>query len=194
MTVRSQEHTMNPIEEIATVLSQAGQERYGEQNVNQLQHALQCAAHAEAVGSSADLITAALLHDIGHLIDKHFDGAVEAGIDRRHERIGAAYLSKWFGPAVTEPILLHVPAKRYLCAVESKYFDGLSAGSVRSLEVQGGPFSGTEAADFLKQPHARKAIHLRRWDDLAKDPDARTEDLDYYLGFAQRALKSGEAA
>lgn len=185
---------MNPIEEISTVLSQAGQDRYGELHVNQLQHALQCAAHAEAAGASAELITAALLHDIGHMIDKHFDGAVEAGIDRKHEKIGGAYLAKWFGPEVTDPILLHVPAKRYLCAAESGYFDGLSVGSVQSLEVQGGPFTGTEAADFLKQPHAREAVHLRRWDDLAKDPDAKTEDLDYYLGFAERALRDGRAA
>ena len=185
---------MNPIEEITSILSKAGQDRYGEQDVNQIQHALQCATHAEASGASADLITAALLHDIGHMIDKHFDGAAEAGIDRKHEQIGSAYLAKWFGPDVTGPILLHVPAKRYLCAVESTYFDGLSPGSVLSLELQGGPFSGDEAAAFVKQPHARDAIHLRRWDDLAKDPDARTEDLDYYLGFVQLAIKHGRAA
>ncbi len=185
---------MTPIEEIAHILQTAGVERYGEQRVTQLQHALQCAAHAEAAGSSADLITAALLHDIGHLVDTHFEGAAEAGIDRRHEDIGCGYLGKWFGPDVTGPIQLHVAAKRYLCAVDGGYFDGLSPGSVRSLELQGGAFDGPESAAFLERPHAREAIRLRRWDDLAKDPAAETEDLDYYLGFAQLALRNGRAA
>ncbi|MCY4556805.1 MAG: HD domain-containing protein [Chloroflexi bacterium] len=179
---------MQAIEEITEAMLKIGGERYGE-DVNQLQHGLQCAALAETSGASAELITAALLHDIGHVVDLKWKGAAEAGIDRRHEDIGAAYLAKWFGPEVTEPVRMHVAAKRYLCAVDAEYFSDLSFGSVRSLELQGGSFDGPEATAFVNQPFAKDAIQLRRWDDLAKDPGARTESLDYFMSFARVALQ-----
>lgn len=182
-----------PLEEIETVLRDVGGQRYGDNDVSQLQHALQCAALAQADGASAALITAALLHDIGHLVDAHYEGAAEAGKDRKHEQIGRAYLARWFGPEVTEPVRLHVEAKRYLCAVDPDYFDGLSAASVRSLNLQGGTFDGPDASGFVNKPFARDAIRLRRWDDLAKDPKAETEDVDHYLGLVSLAMKNAPA-
>jgi len=184
---------MTAIEEITNYMLKVATERYGE-DVNQLQHGLQCAALAERAGASAELITAALLHDIGHVVDLKWEGAAAAGIDRRHEDIGSAYLGKWFGPGVTEPVRMHVAAKRYLCAVDADYFDGLSAGSVRSLKLQGGAFDGPDATAFVSQPHAKDAIQLRRWDDLAKDPDAETESLDHYMSFARVAMDRTQAA
>ena len=90
--------------------------------------------------------------------------------------------SQVFGPEVTLPVKLHVPAKRYLCAVDAAYFSGLSAASVTSLKVQGGPFSEEEAAHFIAQPHAADAVRLRRWDDLGKTPNKSTPGLDHFLG------------
>ena len=92
-----------------------------------MQHALQCAAAAGDAGCHAALITAALSHDIGHLVDQHAEGATVAGVDRRHQDIGSGYLAKFFGTEVTVPVKLHVPAKRYLCAVDGAYFSGFSA-------------------------------------------------------------------
>ena len=181
---------MNPIEEIKSVLMEVGCERYGMEAVDQLQHALQSACLAEQDGASPELITAALLHDIGHLVDKKFDGAAEAGIDRKHEDIGAGYLSKWMGPAVTEPIAMHVDAKRYLCAVDEEYFATLSDASVHSLRLQGGVYSADEADEFISQPFACDAVRLRRWDDLAKDPEAKTESLEHYMDIVSKALTS----
>lgn len=186
---------MSPIEELTNALTEVGARRYGDVGaVSQLQHALQCAALAERANSSPELITAALLHDVGHVIDKRFDGAAAAGIDRKHEQTGAAYLARWFGPEVTEPVRLHVPAKRYLCAVDGDYMTGLSAGSIRSLELQGGLFDGPGAKAFAAQPHAAAAIRLRRWDDLAKDPEAETPDLDYFMSYASVALTRSQVA
>ena len=180
---------MNHIDQIRDVLLETGFERYGDEGlVSQLQHALQCAALASKNKASPALITAALLHDIGHVIDKRFDGAAAAGIDRQHEVLGSVYLAKSFGPDVTEPVRLHLPAKRYLCAVDLGYIECLSPGSVRSLNLQGGSFNEFEAKDFENQPFANEAIQLRRWDDQAKDPNAETEPLDYYLVFASMSL------
>jgi gamma-butyrobetaine dioxygenase len=124
-------------------------------------HMLQAGALAEAAGADRALVAAALLHDIGHLREE---------ADTRHEQAGATWLSQWFGEAVTEPVRLHVAAKRYLCAVEPGYFGLLSAESVRTLARQGGPMSATEASAFEALPYAMDAVAVRRWDDEAKDP------------------------
>jgi gamma-butyrobetaine dioxygenase len=126
------------------------------------EHMLQAGALAEATGAQDALVAAALLHDIGHLLG-------EADEDR-HGEAGARWLSQWFGDAVTEPVRLHVPAKRYLCAADGGYFGLLSPESVHTLWRQGGPMTAAEAAAFEALPHARDAVAVRRWDDQAKDP------------------------
>jgi phosphonate degradation associated HDIG domain protein len=140
-------------------------------------HMLQAGALADAAGAGAALVAAALLHDIGHLRQETSRGGLPGGssppastADSRHGEAGAAWLSQWFGQAVTEPVRLHVPAKRYLCAVEPGYFGLLSEESVRTLARQGGPMTQAEAAAFEALPHARDAVSVRRWDDEAKDP------------------------
>ena len=114
----------------------------------------------------------------------------EQGVDRRHENVAADYLAAWFPPDVTEPIRLHVAAKRYLCAVDGGYFDTLSPASVRSLELQGGVFDGAAAMAFSAQPYAADAASLRRWDDLAKDPDVAPPGLEHYRAIVAQCLKA----
>ncbi|MDJ0896351.1 MAG: HD domain-containing protein [Alphaproteobacteria bacterium] len=180
----------NPIDGIFEALERIGGERYGDAGVSQLEHALQCALLAEQAGAGPELITAALLHDFGHVVDKHFEGAADRGVDRHHEDIGAGYLAKWFGDAVTEPIRLHVPAKRYLCAVDPSYWDQLSEASKQTLELQGGTFNDADVRDFETEPFWRQAADLRRWDDLAKVPGRTTPPLDHYRPIAEAAIKA----
>ena len=172
------------INEAFALLERKGASQYGEEAVSQLEHALQCATLAEQAGAEPALIVAALFHDIGHLTDPEFEAAMARGEDRWHENLGAAYLETVFGPAVTDPIRMHVPAKRYLCAAESGYFETLSPASVKSLSMQGGPFSSAEAAAFIAQPNAAAAVQVRRWDDMAKNPDAVTPPLDHFRRYA----------
>ncbi len=137
--------------------------------VTERRHAEQCAALARAGGANDALVAAALLHDVGHLVlrDNRPLG-VELERDHHHERAGARVLARWFGPDVTEPVRLHVAAKRYLCTVEPGYVDRLSPSSVRSLAAQGGPMSPAEVVVFESRPHAEAATALRRWDDRGK--------------------------
>ncbi len=172
---------------ILTLLEQQGTARYGTEAVSQLQHALQTAAQAQQSEAGPALITAALLHDFGHLVHNLGEDAAERGIDDRHEYRALGYLKRLFGPAVTEPIRLHVNAKRYLCAVDSAYWASLSPASKRSLELQGGVFSQAEAIAFIAQPHAAAAVKLRRWDDLAKDPAQTPPALNSFLPVLQAA-------
>lgn len=168
------------VEAIVDLLVQAGARRYGMEAVSQLDHALQCAMHAERSGADAALVVAALLHDIGHLVGDGDEGLAESGIDAAHERIAADWLAQHFPPAVVEPVRLHVDAKRYLCRAEPAYWATLSPASQTSLEVQGGIYSADAAATFIARPFARDAVLLRRWDDAAKSPRLKTPDIAHY--------------
>lgn len=155
--------------------------RYGLSGVNQLQHALQAASLAEADGASPATVLASLLHDVGHMIHQLGDNPAGRGIDDVHEDLGGDWLARHFTPEVSEPVRLHVAAKRYLCTVEPDYFGKLSADSVRSLELQGGRMSADELASFRGKPHHAEAVRLRRYDEGAKDPLAATADFDHFL-------------
>jgi gamma-butyrobetaine dioxygenase len=152
------------LEAIMRVYAARGGLTYGE-GVTQIEHALQCAALAEADGAAPSLVVAALLHDVGHLFEEE---AAALRSDDHHERAGAQALAGLFGPAVIQPIALHVAAKRYLCFCEPAYFDALSPASKASLKLQGGPFDAAQAAIFEAQPHWRDALSLRRYDDTGK--------------------------
>lgn len=180
--------TANAItEEIETLFSEHGNNRYSEV-VTQAEHALQCAKLAEMAGSDNALIVAALLHDIGHMLHKLGPEPAAKGIDDRHEAVGAGWLARAFGPAVTEPIRMHVDAKRYLCAVDPDYFDTLSPASVRSLQLQGGPMNAEEVASFDENPHFSAAVQLRRWDEAAKVAGERTPSFSYYTNLFDAVL------
>jgi phosphonate degradation associated HDIG domain protein len=178
---------MSALEEIRAAFARRGAETYGE-GVSQLEHALQCAACAERDGAPPSLIAATLLHDIGHLIHDLPADVADQGIDAQHESLGSAWLSRHFGPGVTEPVRLHVAAKRYLAATEPGYFDLLSPASVQSLRLQGGLMSPDESARFAAEPYAADAVKLRRWDDEGKVVDAKTPDLAHFERYVSAAL------
>ena len=176
-----------PIEKLAALFASHGGEAYGE-DVTQLQHGLQCAAAAERDGASEALITAALLHDVGHMLHRDAAAALAAGRDDRHEVLGASFLARWFPKDVTEPIALHVAAKRYLCTMDQDYQRLLSPVSLRTLQLQGGPMDEREATTFAWLPHAGAAVKVRRWDEQAKTTDAGTPPLEHFLAIARRCL------
>src|SRR5258708_12043062 len=132
--------------------------RYGLSAINQLQHALQAATLAEADDAPPATVLASLLHDVGHMIHQLGEDPAGRGVDDVHEELGARWLAERFGPEVSEPVRLHVAAKRYLCAVESDYFGKLSPDSVRSLGLQGGPMSASEIEGFRRHPQHEEAV------------------------------------
>lgn len=153
------------------------------------EHGLQAAHFAELEGAGESVIAAALLHDIGHLIASVPDDIADWTRDARHEDTGARWLTKWFGPAVAEPVRLHVRAKRYLCAVDPTYFSQLSPASVLTLKLQGGPMPADEVAGFEAEPGYREAIVVRRCDDRGKVAGLATRGLEDYRGIL-RSLAS----
>ena len=176
------------VDTLFSYMEKRGQSFYDEV-VTQLEHALQCAALAQQHNASATLITGALLHDIGHIIlDEHSAREAFLDTDLSHEEVGAQYLQPFFPEAVTTPIRLHVPAKRYLCTTDASYHDGLSEASKRSLKLQGGTMSDAEREAFEQIPHFRDALTLRRWDDLAKVKGLETAELETYRAIVQQCL------
>lgn len=178
---------MMSVAEVLELFERHGDSQYGGEAVSQREHALQCAALAEQAGAPAALIAAALLHDIGHLLHDLPEDAPMAGIDDHHENSACRYLQNLFGPDVTEPVRLHVAAKRRLCAVDPDYLVSLSEPSVVSLRLQGGPMSAEEVTAFDALPFAADAVRLRRWDDLAKVSGLDVPELQHFAQYLQQA-------
>ncbi len=165
---------------IAALFASEGAAEYLGEPVSQAAHMLQAAALAERDHAGASLVAAALLHDVGHVAGSLTGHDLMHGTGNRHAENGAAWLARWFGEGVTEPVRLHVAAKRYLCAVEPDYAASLSPASVYTLGVQGGPMRRAELAEFEASRYAAEAIRVRRWDDAAKDPGAQVPGFDHY--------------
>ena len=179
------------VESIArTFLSAEGMAYLGEQ-VTMIQHQLQAAALAS--GSGDALVAAALLHDIGHMLGRDRDATQVLADDRdaHHDALGATWLASWFGPDVTEPVRLHVAAKRYLVATDPSYADKLSAASVHTLRLQGGPMSPSEVGEFEALEFARDAVTIRRFDEAAKDPKQDAPGFDTYRHLLARLIERG---
>lgn len=156
------------VEFILGLFARQGATEYMGEAVTMSQHMEQTAACAVADDAADELVIAALLHDIGHFIGEHPIDALEKGIDNNHEDVGANYLQTHFPATISEPVRLHVAAKRYLCATDDTYLDRLSEASINSLMVQGGPMNATEIEHFEANPYHRDATRLRRYDDDGK--------------------------
>jgi gamma-butyrobetaine dioxygenase len=176
------------IEQIIGLYETRGRRSY-DGPVDQIEHGLQAALLAQRAGAASALVVAALLHDVGHLLE---EGEGRRG-DGFHERLGARYLGAWFPPTVVTPVAQHVDAKRYLVTVDPTYAARLSASSQRSLSLQGGPMSRAEARRFESSPHAEAAIRLRRWDDAAKVAGVAAPPLTSFRD-VMRGLVSAERA
>jgi len=180
-TMSDQDTPTSLIERIDALFAQHGAQAYDgarREPVSALQHALQCAQLAEWAHADHTLVAAALLHDLGHFLDVRPEAH---DVDDVHEYRALPLLAEGFGPAVIEPIRLHVQAKRYLVAADRGYGATLTPASMHSLALQGGPMSRDEQRYFEALPFAQQAIALRRWDDLAKEPGKPTPPLAYYL-------------
>jgi phosphonate degradation associated HDIG domain protein len=169
------------LDDIELLFARHGAEQYSGEPVTQLEHALQTAHFAEQSDSSDTLVTACLLHDLGHLLNHHGETPTLRGIDDTHQYFALPFLRGLFPDPVLDAIKLHVDAKRYLCHVDTSYYERLSADSKRSLALQGGVFDAAAAAAFIGQPAAHDAVRLRQWDDLAKQADLTTPRLAHFL-------------
>jgi len=180
---------MNVTDEILTIFQKCGSSEYFGESVSMTEHALQAAFFARTAGAPPGLIVAALLHDIGHLVDDVPSDIADWTTDAHHEQIGGRWLARRFRPEVSEPVRLHVPAKRYLLATDAGYLAKLSPASVITLKLQGGPMAAHEIAEFENEPFHKDAVRVRQWDDQGKVAGLKTPGLgDYRALIEQMAI------
>jgi phosphonate degradation associated HDIG domain protein len=177
----------DPITFLILLFRERGDAAYIGEPVSQTEHAVQTAWAAEQAGASAAMIASALVHDVGHLLHDLPEDCALAGIDDAHETRGARWLARHFGPGVSEPVRLHVAAKRFLCATDPTYLGLLSEPSLQSLRLQGGPFTPDETAQFRREPYADAAVTLRRFDEQAKVPGLSTPTLEHFRPYLEAA-------
>jgi gamma-butyrobetaine dioxygenase len=180
-------------DEIFSLYEGQGASAYFGEAVTVAEHGLQTAYFAEKAGASDGLTIAALLHDIGHLIELAPTDVGDWVADAYHERVGSLWLARHFGPQVSEPVRLHVGAKRYLCAIKPGYFRALSPASVVTLGLQGGPMSMAEANAFEMETYFEDAVRLRQWDDKAKIPGLPTPNFVDYRTRIENIAKAFQA-
>lgn len=176
-------------DEVMGLFAGRGGGAYFGESVSMLEHMLQAAHFAEREAAPAHLILAALLHDVGHFLEHVPDDIAEWHTDAKHEELGGRWLAERFGPEVSDPVRLHVPAKRYLCATDAAYVAKLSPASVITLKLQGGPMSAEDVRAFERERFFREAVRVRTWDDQGKVPDLGTRELGSY-----RAMLAAAAA
>lgn len=174
------------LEDIEQQFTLHGGRQYSGEPVTQLAHALQTAWQAEQADADDELVTACLLHDLGHMLNDQGETPSLRGIDNVHQYYALPFLRGLFSERVLNAIKLHVDAKRYLCRVDADYWTALSDDSKRSLTLQGGIYSAEDCAIFIAQADAADAVKLRQWDDLAKQPSLVTPSLEHYLQRAER--------
>ncbi len=168
---------MDIIEKIFALFTEQGGNAYIGEPVTQLEHALQAGVAARRHKARATLVTAALLHDVGHFLHHHHADCADDDIDSEHEKIGEQFLRLHFQDEVAELVKHHVNAKRYLCATDTKYLKNLSDASHKSLLLQGGPMREEEANEFARHPLFADILLLRRWDEGAKLKDKQLPDI-----------------
>jgi len=185
---------MSIVDELGALYAAQGKAAYFGEQVSMLEHGLQAAWFATEEGASDAQVVAALLHDVGHLIEAAPADIADWHTDAQHEISGAAWLARYFGPAVTEPVALHVAAKRYLCATDPAYHARLSAASVLTLKLQGGPMDAVEVEEFERLKFYREAVRLRHWDDQGKLTGFSAPGFDTHRTRITSLLRAGTRA
>ncbi len=181
---------MSAADELSAFMDDRGRLNYGE-NVTIAEHSLLTAAAAEQQGHRDTLVAACLMHDVGHWLDEPDDGY---GI-HDHGDLGGDWVAARFDAAVSEPVRLHIEAKRFLCARDPDYHDHLSSASKYTLTRQGGPMTADEAEAFEARPHAADAVLLRRLeDDHGKLTGVEIPPLSHFRPLLDRLEASGPQA
>ena len=167
-------------------VGEGGSGAYFGERVTQLQHALQAAHCAVLARADEELVVAALLHDIGHLLGGNLHAEIGV-ID--HDQSCVAWLrERGFSERLIALVSGHVAAKRYLVATRADYRARLSEASTKTLALQGGAMSEAEVKAFAESPYFRDLLRLRSWDEAAKEPEAVVPGLESYVGMIAGVL------
>ena len=163
---------MDKINNVFSLYQKYGDKGYIGEDITQIEHAMQAALLAEKENCDSDVVLAAFLHDIGHLLAFENDNLElmdDLGV-LKHENVGADYLQKLgFSNKICDLVRNHILTKRYLITIDKNYFDNLSNASKKTFEYQGGLCSIKEILEFEQEEYYSQHIKLREYDDKAKE-------------------------
>lgn len=174
------------IDKIITIFKTNGSEEYLGEPVTIGEHMLQTAYFAAEAGGDEETIIGALVHDVGHFTSELGSFEMNDVMDRMHEDAGAMLIEGIFPETVVDCVRHHVAAKRYLCAVDAKYYESLSDASKHSLKLQGGPMDDDECKAFKRIPGFERIVMVRRCDDQGKVTGMDVPPLEHYLPMLYR--------
>jgi len=179
------------LDDIFDLYAEHGTSLYAGEKISQLEHMCQAAQLAMREGYDDEVVLAAFLHDIGHLLPVHDEHESMDGYGTvDHEKVGADYLQRLgFSERLCKLIASHVNAKRYLTWKDPGYYSRLSEASKKTLEYQGGRMSPEEAARFEADPLFELYIKMRQWDEAAKVEHLPLEDISLFRKKAARHLE-----
>ncbi|WP_271898585.1 HD domain-containing protein [Candidatus Phyllobacterium onerii] len=175
---------------LGDIFERRGGEEYLGEPVTMAEHMLQGAYIAEQQGEPDIIIVAALLHDIGHFTSEFGTFSMDDVHDKHHEEAGAQVLERFFPSLVIDCVRYHVAAKRYICATDPGYFGQLSAASIYSLKLQGGPMNDAEIAEFEKNPNISEIVRVRHLDDAGKIANMTTPAFSHFAPMVQRIVNA----
>jgi phosphonate degradation associated HDIG domain protein len=166
--------------QIFSLYEQFGAEEYAGEKVSQLEHMVQAAQLAMEEGYDDEVVLAAFLHDVGHLLPVHDVSETMDGYGvMDHEKVGAEWLlGLGMGERMCKLIASHVNAKRYLTWKYPSYYEQLSEASKKTLEYQGGRMEEAEAKAFESDPLFDLYIRMRTWDEAAKIEGKPLPEMD----------------
>lgn len=164
------EQPMNVIKEIIDLFSKYGANDYIGETITQTEHMTQAAMFAEEDKADLEVVVAAMLHDIGHLLEIQNKSAQMSNLGVvNHEIVGRDYLlSKGFTVRTANLVGNHVKAKRYLVTKYPDYYEKLSEASKQTLKHQNGLMSKEEMENFESDPLFEDSLKIRGYDDKAK--------------------------
>lgn len=181
------------IKYLQKLFTQKGAESYGE-GLSQEAHMAQSAQLALNDKCSEDVIVAAGLHDIGHLLEgDNFKSMAGYGI-HQHDKLASELLSDLgFNDDICQMVELHVECKRYFCAIDPAYHSTLSPASQETLTFQGGAMNEEEVQDFQAFANCQEILKVRQIDDMAKDPDGIKQMPTWFWDTAERVLAKSQS-
>ena len=180
------------VKEVFELYERYGNEDYIGEPVSQLEHMSQAAQLAIDGNYDDEIVLAAFFHDIGHIcVSRNKDNDMGGFGTKSHEKIGADFLrEKGFSERIVRLVEYHVQAKRYLTFKYPDYFESLSEASKKTLALQGGKMTSEEATSFELDPLFEASIQMRKWDELAKEMNMPSIDLEKIKAKALTALAS----
>ncbi len=184
-------------DEFISLLCKYGNDKYMiQEEITQLEHALQSAYISNLCGAPEDVIISLLYHDVGQLVQKENIGNTDY-LHYNHDDIGRFWLEeREFPNFVCNVVGYHTLAKVLIIKKDKTYYDTLSEASKISYKIQKEKYKNiiNNENNLVHIPSLsyrfRDLLLARLCDDMSKIQNLKDlPDLEYYRDMVNRVLE-----